>query len=483
MGLTVMLLAATSIVLYSIVALLSGYFFWQLKRKANSYSRIGGSSEIGRFDPPKRNFFFVLCISAILDLPIYFGCLANGGPKDCEWDDVSYPIFWCFHLVALCGYTFSVVTPPVLWIDIINHKDGLLFTSSFEVTYTKRFFQFAVVAFSIIMLINIILVSLFFNVSDPQDFASSNMLNATGTFLEPIFIFLVTCGCLWSGIKLQLYVRKVKLDSAKELRFLFHLNITMSIIVLTYLTRGIFVLRLFYGMPDWYVNKLGCSYVAWLVYTRWLPYIFLSLCLINEMRISGSNSSGDANPKTSLMRRAEHSNTSSFFSVYSSFVAKNDYARMGLNNDLDVGDDFAGVSKSLLGSVREEDTLLGGSYGGRNNSNTHSSLEYPASKSVSSRDDDMEPFSFVGAHMGYDAGRMGALGTSTGLGSSDLQRSENSSVRSTEETTGYAASSSPLYSMDSLISPGSVLHALRRGSEDTTALVASNNQQLPQQPR
>lgn len=355
-------LAAASIFLYSIIAALSGYYFWHLTQ-AHRKRRLGVPAEVGRFDPPKILFFQVLFVSAILDLPMYFGCIAMGGPTDCEWDGVSYPIFWCLHLIALIGYTFSVVTPPVLWIDIMYNKDGLLWNSRFPVDRTKRCFQAAVVAFSALMFVSIILVTLYFNVNDPEQFSSSNLLNATGVFLEPVSILFITVLCLSSGIQLQLYVRKVKLDSAKEMKFLFHLNVTMSIIVLTYLTRGLFVLRLFYAMPEGYENATRCSYFQWLMYTRWLPYIFCSLCLINEMRVSvgGSAADGQRGAGGGESRRALQSNTSSFFSVRDSFAAKT-FTRIGLDNDhdLDMGEDggVRAVSRSLLGSVHEDDSML-----------------------------------------------------------------------------------------------------------------------------
>ena len=58
----------------------------------------------GKYIKQKMIFFLILAISSILDIPVYFGCLYYNGPKDCEWDTISYPILWICHCKYLYMY-------------------------------------------------------------------------------------------------------------------------------------------------------------------------------------------------------------------------------------------------------------------------------------------------------------------------------------------------------------------------------------------
>jgi hypothetical protein len=164
MATVVIVLAAISIVLYSSLAVTCAYFFrkFQLLREQGSdceaatqgLLRWGGlslrsSSNNGKFDDQKLLFFLVLAVSAMLDVPLYIGCIATGGPTDCEWDGLAYPILWCMHLIACTGYALSIILPAVLWSDILESKDGRIFLSKYPVDPTKRFFQVGTVCVSV----------------------------------------------------------------------------------------------------------------------------------------------------------------------------------------------------------------------------------------------------------------------------------------------------------------------------------------------
>ena len=150
----VIILASISIVLYSSLAFTCAYFFrkFQLLREqgseaaTNGLLRWGGislrsSSDNGKFDDQKILFFFVLTVSAVLDIPMYVGCIVNGGPTDCEWDGIGYPVLWCMHLISCTGYALSIILPAILWSDILESRDGRIFFSKYPVDPTKRFFQ------------------------------------------------------------------------------------------------------------------------------------------------------------------------------------------------------------------------------------------------------------------------------------------------------------------------------------------------------
>lgn len=240
---------------------------------------------MGRYDEPKIMFFFILCVSACLDIPSYIGCLSVGTPRDCEWESPSYPVFWCFHLIALCGYAFAIVTPPILWSDIINHKDGLLFRSAFPTDNTKRFFQVMLIAYFASSLMNIISVILYFK--STTSFQEENVYYTVSIIVEACIILSICIGCLVCGVRLQWYVKTVQLDSANEMRFLFRLNVTLLVVLATYMLRVMFILHLVPASPPAF-DVFAQSYFTFTLCTRWLPYVVSPLCLVHEMRFSGA---------------------------------------------------------------------------------------------------------------------------------------------------------------------------------------------------
>lgn len=307
-------LAYSTVAFYSLLTLVSGWFYrkFSLVTARNKHGDIHRSN-VGKFDEAKSWFFLLLTLSAAADIPLFVGCIAENGPHDCEWDGASYAIFWFMHLCAVCGYTYTIIIPCLLWSDMINKKDGKLFTSKYPADNTKRLFQVALLCYIGLTICDIIFGGLYYKVSDHGAY-NGNFFHMLCTLLEPVFICAIAFGCVWCGIRLQTYVRQAKLGFKTEVRFLFHMNVTMVVIASTYIARGVFVLQLVSFLPNSFRSSLRVSYFVWLLCTRWLPYIFCSFCLIVMMRASGeevakrrgttrmkSVASGDATPTQGIL--------------------------------------------------------------------------------------------------------------------------------------------------------------------------------------
>ncbi len=288
--LEVSIIAGLSAFFYASLALIAAGYYLKFRRiQLESPSKdTYYHSKFGRYDTPKVSFFLVLMISASMDVPLYIGCLVQGGPHDCEWDDLSYAVSWFLHLIAVCGYAYTIMIPCILWNDIIMNKDGKLFNSQFKADHTKRFFQIASMLYVINTAVNAINAMISYRVHDHNHYTEKDNIADVLTFFEPLLIFGITVGCFWCGLRLQSYVMRAKLGWKTELKFLLHLNIPMLVIMCTYLARAIFVLRLVLFMPGWYRHSLTCSYLVWIIVTRWLPYIFCSIVLVLMMRFSGA---------------------------------------------------------------------------------------------------------------------------------------------------------------------------------------------------
>eukprot|EP01038_Epipyxis_sp_PR26KG_P008937 gene8937-12052_t len=263
-------LAIVSIFLFASVTLTSTYYMIKFFKIRQNKKKYNFAYDLGRYDEPKLFFFVVLTITSILDIPLYVACAAVGGPKNCAWDGVLYITTYSMHLIAVSGYAVCIIAPAILWSDIINQKDGKLWFTESPLDSTKIIFRILSIVY---------FISDFFN-------AISSAYNVIDEIIEPVLIFLICVGCFWCGIRLQKYVMKVQLGFEKEISFLVRLNITMLIIVISYLLRGVFVLGL--ALPQPYRRTLACKYGAWLLLTRWIPHIFCSFCLINLMRYSSA---------------------------------------------------------------------------------------------------------------------------------------------------------------------------------------------------
>lgn len=282
-------IASLSIIFYGALAAVSFIYFhkFRLIQLRNNASIQYYRSNVGKFDDSKVLFFLVLGCSALLDIPIYFGCIVEGGPNDCSYGTAFHEVFWFMHLIAVCGYGFSIIVPCILWSDMINKKDGKLFWSKYPADNTKRFFQFSLLLYILNTFVDILVGFIYYRASDPDAYQNGNMVDAICTLLEPIIIFGIAVGCLWCSVRLQLHVTRARLGLKTELRFLLYMNVTMGVIMFSYLARALFVLRLVPFMPDSYNNTFKVSYLVWILSTRWLPYIFCSFCLVSMMRASG----------------------------------------------------------------------------------------------------------------------------------------------------------------------------------------------------
>ena len=277
-------LAFISICLYLSLAITCLYF------AQSFYDFRTGELNGGRYGTPKVVFFVVLCISAILDIPLFVGCIVQGGPTDCEWNSPSYIVFWLFHLVATCGYIYAIITPPILWSDIIQQRDGNLWNSAYPADSTKIFFRVVYVLFCLNEFITLVGSTMYQNPDNQAAYTKSNSLGVITDCFTPVITTVVTVGCLWSGIVLQRHVVSVGLRGSTQFRIFVRLNITMFIIIVTYIMRSLLVLTLFEDMPHEYVrffHPMRKNFFLWLLWTRWLPCIFCSFCLMNEMRFKG----------------------------------------------------------------------------------------------------------------------------------------------------------------------------------------------------
>lgn len=351
-------LAALTVVFYSLLALTAAWYYRKFskiceKNKNGQTNR----SNLGKFDEAKSWFFLWLMISAIADIPLYVGCIAEGGPKDCEWNGMSYPIFWFLHLCAVCGYAYTIIIPCLLWSDMLNKKDGILFLTKYPPDCTKRFFQISLLSYIALTLTNLIFGIIYYKVSDHGKY-TSNIFYMICTLLEPIVIFAIAAGCFWCGTRLQLHVRRAKLGIITEIRFLLHMNITMAIIAFTYLGRAILILRLVTFLPHDYHEGLGTSYFVWLVCTRWLPYIFCSFCLVVMMRASGEEVSARRGAMQTKMPpdRGNRAKESATFKVLKSIVTVPGALGSTLLSSLVSNDeDHSAHSVSILSYVQEEE--------------------------------------------------------------------------------------------------------------------------------
>jgi hypothetical protein len=108
------ILSTVSIFLYGTLAATCFYHaskFWEV---------VNGRVQGGKYAWPKFTFFVVLGCAALLDLPTFLACTLKGGPSSCEWNSTSYAFCWCCHLMATCGYLYAVVTPSILWSDVVQ---------------------------------------------------------------------------------------------------------------------------------------------------------------------------------------------------------------------------------------------------------------------------------------------------------------------------------------------------------------------------
>ena len=275
--------AIVSIFLYGSLSITCFYFaskFWDFE---------GKKLRTGLYVAPKFTFFVVLGISALMDLPTFLTCSGLGGPEECEWNATSYAFCWSCHLLATCGQQFAVITPSILWSDIIQQKDGNFWNSSSPLDFVKVFFRISWLIYCGVVVMTVLGVILFSNPSDENAYTAHTTIGALSNLLNPIMLVVNASGCLYSGIRLQRHVVKVQLGTATQNRFLIQLNFVMIFITCTYILRALMVMSLYGAMPNSYkrlFDPVG-SYPYWLPLTQWLPFVFCSFSLVYMMRFKG----------------------------------------------------------------------------------------------------------------------------------------------------------------------------------------------------
>lgn len=275
--------AAISIALYGSLAFVCFYYalkFWNREKRAVS---------TGRYAMPKFVFFVVLGCAALLDLPTFFACVVKLGPPSCAWNDTSYAFCWCCHLIATCGQQFAVITPSILWSDIIQQKDGNFWNSASPLDSVKIFFRIIFVVNCAAIFVTVVGVIAYSKASDETSFTKSNSIGVMSNCLIPFTLFFTAFGCLYCGIRLQRHVVNVQLGTATQRKFLVQLNFLMILITISYGIRAVLVLTLFDYMPQSFKSFSGpvAYYPFWLPLTQWLPYVFCSFCLVANMRFKG----------------------------------------------------------------------------------------------------------------------------------------------------------------------------------------------------
>lgn len=302
-----------SIVFYGFVALNSLYYYSKFIsiEKANEGVSLGiyYRNNIGQYDEVKKTFFLILTCSCLLEIPTYIGCLINDGPGDCEWNEISFVFTWFLHCIALCGYALCIVIPPVLWSDMINKRDGKLFYSSFPYDNIKQWFRLLLILYWIVFIINIIATMVLDRISDPLYFYNLRSYKICAV-MDSILVCLLSIGCLYCGVKLQIYVRKAKLHRSLEMKFLLSLNIILSMIVLSLLGRAVLVIQFASFIPRGYQHPT--NYFTFIIVSRWLPDVLCQFCLILTMRtpsseiakrtLNPSNNYSDADMKQTLLK-------------------------------------------------------------------------------------------------------------------------------------------------------------------------------------
>lgn len=250
---------------------------------------VKGNVQGGLYGTPKFVFFVVLGFSAVLDLPTFITCAAKGGPNECIWDHSTYAIVWCFHLIATCGYLYCVITPSILWSDIIQLKDGNFWNSASPLDGTKIFFRVSYVLYCCVIFTDVLGVILYSKSSNEAQYSNSNAVGAINNCLMPVMLVVITFGCFWSGLRLRQYVMNVQLGNEIQLRILMKLTFTMFMICASYTARAILVMSLYEDIPSGYQHtiKVLWPYSIWVPLTQWIPFVVCSFCLVNEMRFHG----------------------------------------------------------------------------------------------------------------------------------------------------------------------------------------------------
>lgn len=288
----VLWVAAVSICAYGFLFSVSTYFLVKLVLKRMYSVQSNATSFSSQMDDSRKLFFAIISFSAFADIPLYFGCISNNGPADCEWDGDVYKACWILHLFAVAGYASALGIPLYLWSEVVNGRDGKIWNSRFPSDFTRKYLYGATALYVSIQMMIIVMVAAFYN-TESKDYDEVAELKSVVTIAESICITFISAGWCWCGIRLQLRVRRMQFRPRAERKISFIVTIIMSVITLSFFTRAIFVLSLMqendngYHVPTFYLWVLG---------TRWLPHVICSFMLIYVMRRSEGRGGANTTP-------------------------------------------------------------------------------------------------------------------------------------------------------------------------------------------
>eukprot|EP00428_Durinskia_dybowskii_P083591 CAMPEP_0170425426 /NCGR_PEP_ID=MMETSP0117_2-20130122/38101_1 /TAXON_ID=400756 /ORGANISM="Durinskia baltica, Strain CSIRO CS-38" /LENGTH=142 /DNA_ID=CAMNT_0010684393 /DNA_START=181 /DNA_END=606 /DNA_ORIENTATION=+ len=111
-------------------------------------------------------------------------------------------------------------------------------------------------------------------------------------------------------MRLRQYVMNVQLGNAVQLKILLKLNFTMITICVSYVVRALLVMSLYDDIPQSYVHAMkgAWQYPVWIPLTQWIPFLFCSFCLVNEMKFHGVGKDRGGGSKTASQEKSENFN-------------------------------------------------------------------------------------------------------------------------------------------------------------------------------
>jgi hypothetical protein len=282
----VLIIAAFSIFLYFAVAVVAINF----AQKFSHFLELnpnGSESLIGKYDHVKKVFFIVLAASSLLEIPQYINCLAEDGPKDCGWVNPEGAVFWFSHIFARSGYAYCIISPCVLWSDMIYKEDGRLFFSNSPYSWIKRYFQSMLVTYMVFVFLDILTAILYYDPDDSSVYTRSPT-NGIFSFLESVVIVAISIGCLACGFELQAYVSKAKIGHITEARFFRTLNMILALILVSFVCRAVMVILTYAKFVTNSYHHFVPFYV-FVILARWIPDILCQSILMYIMRLSGQD--------------------------------------------------------------------------------------------------------------------------------------------------------------------------------------------------
>jgi hypothetical protein len=299
--------ASVSIVLYcSLFAICAHYCC-----KFSDAVRGGG----GPYGKVKFLFFLVLAGCCLLELPMFIGCVADVGPGRCMWDeDQTHDFAWGCHIVASCGYMYTVISTAILWSDVVQKKDGFLFNSAYPLDITKRFFRILYAVYCTIVFCTVVFVAVHNSSSHKKESKAerdhARQIQAINYVVIPFMLVLITLGCFVTGLQLRSFLIKVQLDIAVLRKVLLRLNWTLFLICSSYLIRALLVLSRYKHGPTRFRGDLEETwhYVIWVPITQWFPYLLCSLFLVGQMKAKTGGTAGAATAAAARQQNSSFSN-------------------------------------------------------------------------------------------------------------------------------------------------------------------------------